>query len=82
MRNLLSPSDRASTIAKVLRPLGKRPLSREQAARAAQLLWVHWTTVYRLRARFLADAAAAGSVDTNLSEFHYLESDRTDIPQR
>lgn len=30
-------------------------MSRDQAVRAAQLLGVHWTTVYRLRSRFLAN---------------------------
>ena len=53
MLNLSSPKERDTQIAKVLRPLGNAPLSREQATRAAQLLGVHWTTVYRLRARFL-----------------------------
>jgi len=47
--------DRANEIARVLRPLGKEPLTKAQALTAAQLLDVHWTTVYRLRRRFLAD---------------------------
>lgn len=42
-------------IARVLRALGRGPLRRDQAERAAQLLGLHWTTVYRLRARFLRD---------------------------
>lgn len=46
---------RAAKIASVLRPLGNGVLSREQAKRAAQLLNVHWATVYRLRRRFLAN---------------------------
>lgn len=46
---------RAAKIASVLRPLGNGVLSRQQAERAAQLLGVHCTTVYRLRRRFLAD---------------------------
>lgn len=48
-------SDRNAQVARVLRPLGAAPLTREQARRAAQLLGVHWTTVYRLRARFLVN---------------------------
>lgn len=47
--------DRANEIARVLRPLGNGPLTKAQALTAAQLLDVHWTTVYRLRRRFLAD---------------------------
>ncbi len=50
---------RAAKIASVLRPLGNGELSREQAKRAAQLLNVHWTTVYRLRRRFLANPVAS-----------------------
>lgn len=55
MAVLSFPSDRDTQIAQVLRPLGTLPLTRAQAARAAQLLDVHWTTVYRLRARFLSN---------------------------
>jgi putative transposase len=51
-------SSRAAKIADVLRPLGRGPLSKEQAVFAADLLGVHWTTVYRLRRRFLADPVA------------------------
>ena len=47
--------NRARKVAAVLRPLGRGPLTRVQAKRAGQLLDVHWTTVYRLRQRFLAD---------------------------
>ncbi|WP_436407772.1 helix-turn-helix domain-containing protein [Burkholderia cepacia] len=50
---------RAAKIASVLRPLGNGVLSRQQAERAAQLLGVHCTTVYRLRRRFLADSVAS-----------------------
>jgi putative transposase len=46
-------SERELRIARILRPLGKAPLSRERAERAGQLLGVHPSTVYRLRARFL-----------------------------
>lgn len=56
-------SRREIEIARVLRPLGTLALSREQADRAAQLLGVHWTTVYRLRARFLRDPVASALVD-------------------
>ncbi|WP_250517726.1 Mu transposase C-terminal domain-containing protein [Caballeronia sp. INDeC2] len=49
------PEDRANEIARVLRPLGNGPLTKAQALTAAQLLDVHWTTVYRLRRRFLAN---------------------------
>ena len=48
-------SDREHRIARVLRPLGTAPMSREQARRAGQLLGLHWTSVYRLRTRFLRD---------------------------
>jgi putative transposase len=48
-------NSRARKVAAVLRPLGRGPLTRVQARRAGQLLDVHWTTVYRLRQRFLAD---------------------------
>jgi len=50
---------RAAKIADVLRPLGRGPLSKQQAVLAADLLGVHWTTVYRLRRRFLADPVAS-----------------------
>src|ERR1700687_5069637 len=46
---------RAAQVAAVLRPLGHGPLSRAQAVVAGNLLGVHWTTVYRLRHRFLSD---------------------------
>ena len=52
-------SSHVEKVASVLRPLGRGPLSREQAAVAGQLLGVHWTTVYRLRRRFLADPVAS-----------------------
>ena len=47
-------TEREAKIAEVFRPLGAGPLSRKMAQRAAQLLGVHWTSVYRLRRRFLA----------------------------
>ena len=46
-------SERELSIARILRPLGTQPMSMEQAHRAAQLLEVHWTSVYRLRKRYL-----------------------------
>lgn len=48
-------TERERRIARVLRPLGRGPMTQSQAERAGQLLGVHWTTVYRLRARFLRD---------------------------
>ena len=54
--------EREVQIARVLRPLGRGPMRREQAERAAQLLGIHWTTVYRLRARFLADPRTSALV--------------------
>jgi putative transposase len=53
------PSDRDLSIARILRALGTQAMSKAQAERAAQLLGVHWTTVYRLRKRFLADPVAS-----------------------
>jgi hypothetical protein len=53
------PSEREFEIAKILRPLGSEPLSRAQADVAGKLLGVHWTTVYRMRKRFLADPVAS-----------------------
>ncbi|MGN8139160.1 hypothetical protein ACTJLC_31220 [Paraburkholderia sp. 22099] len=43
----------------MLRPLGTAPLTQKQAKQAGKLLNVHWTTVYRLRRRFLADPVAS-----------------------
>lgn len=59
MRPSRELSERAVKIAQVLRPLGRQPMRRDQAERAAQLLGVHWTTVYRLRRRFLRDPVAS-----------------------
>ena len=52
-------SDRETIIARILRTLGKDPMTRGQAKQAARLLDVHWTTIYRLRRRFLADPVAS-----------------------
>jgi putative transposase len=46
-------TEREVRIARVLRSLGKEPLTRQQAETAAKLLGVHRSTVYRLRKRFL-----------------------------
>jgi putative transposase len=54
-----TPSEREFEIAKILRPLGSGPLSRVQAELAGKLLGVYWTTVYRMRKRFLADPVAS-----------------------
>ena len=54
-----APSDREFAIAKVLRTLGKGSLSRSHAESAGKLLGVHWTTIYRLRKRFLAEPVAS-----------------------
>jgi putative transposase len=51
--------EREAAIARVLRPLGTGPLTLEQAKQAAKLLNIHWTTVYRLRRRFLSDPVAS-----------------------
>jgi len=59
MPRITEDQDREATIARILRPLGTGPLSRSQARLAANLLSVHWTTVYRLRKRFLADPVAS-----------------------
>jgi putative transposase len=50
---------RAAKVADVLRPLGRGPLSKKHAEVAANLLGVHWTTVYRLRRKFLANPVAS-----------------------
>lgn len=53
------PGEREFQIARILRPLGRAPMSRVQAELAGRLLGVHWSTVYRLRKRFLADPVAS-----------------------
>lgn len=53
------PRERDYQIAKVLRTLDKGSLSRPAAEAAAKLLGVHWTSIYRLRRRFLEDPVAA-----------------------
>ena len=58
MTNDARPSDRAARIARVLRPLGSKAMSMAQAQVAGKLLGLHWTTVYRLRKRFIEDPVA------------------------
>ena len=58
MKNAAELPDRAAQIARVLRPLGRKAMSMEQAKGAGKLLGLHWTTVYRLRKRFLEDPVA------------------------
>ncbi len=53
------PRERDYQIAKVLRTLDSGPLRRPTAEAAAKLLGVHWTSIYRLRRRFLQDPVAA-----------------------
>jgi putative transposase len=62
VRDFLPITEREIAIARVLRPLGTGPLQRSQAERAAQLLGLHWTTIYRLRARFLRDPRTSSLV--------------------
>jgi putative transposase len=62
VQDSLPVTEREIAIAKVLRPLGTGPLDHSHAERAAQLLGVHWTTVYRLRARFLRDPRTSSLV--------------------
>ncbi len=59
MKQEEKPSERDLAIARILRPLGTLPMSKSQAQRAAQLLEVHWTSVYRLRKRYLEDRVAS-----------------------
>lgn len=67
-------TEREVQIARILRPLGTAPLAREQAERAAQLLAVHPSTVYRLRRRYLQDPVASSLVPR--------PSGRRDAPRR
>lgn len=53
------PTEREVRIARVLRTLGTKPMTRSQAVMAGKLLGLHWTSVYRLRRRFLADPVAS-----------------------
>jgi hypothetical protein len=59
MANDDRPLDREIRIARVFRPLGTKPMTRSQAEMAGKLLGLHWTSVYRLRRRFLGDPVAS-----------------------
>lgn len=59
MTGLKETDSRAAKVADILRPLGRGPLSKKLAVVAANLLGVHWTTVYRLRRKFLANPVAS-----------------------
>jgi putative transposase len=59
MRALSEVTEREIKIASVLRPLGTGPLSRKQAIVAGKLLDLHWTNVYLLRRRYLANPVAS-----------------------
>lgn len=54
-----SLTERDLKVAQILRPLGTQPLSMQQAKVASQLLGVHWTSIYRLRRRFLLNPVAS-----------------------
>lgn len=56
------PDKRELAAAKIFRPLGEAPLTRKQALRAAQLLGLHRSSVYRLRRRYLEDPVTASLV--------------------
>ena len=58
-------TEREAKIAELFRPFGAGPLSRKMAKRASQLLGVHWTSVYRLRRRFLAHPVASSLTPRN-----------------
>lgn len=70
-------TEREIEIARVLHPLGTKSMTRSQAAMAARLLGVHWTTVYRLRQRFLRDPTApatASAPQRTLAHFMHTAS--------
>ena len=50
---------REQDIARVLRPLAASAMTRKQAELAGQLLGLHWSTIYRLRRRFIIDPVAS-----------------------
>jgi putative transposase len=60
MSNVDRFTAREIRIARVLRPLGKKPMSRQQAETAGKLLGLHWTSVYRRNAREVPSLAASG----------------------
>lgn len=55
-------TERERAIVRVLHPLGRGPLSRQEAKKAGELLGVHRSTIYRLRRRFLADPVASALI--------------------
>ena len=76
-------TEREIKIASVLRPLGTKPLTREQALAASKLLNVHWTNVYRLRRRFLASPVVSSVVPAKKGRKpgHRLDADVESIVQ-
>jgi putative transposase len=60
MSKTAANQEREPVVARILRPLETGTLSEAQARQAANLLSVHWTTVYRLRKRFLGGPVAGG----------------------
>lgn len=74
MTEASSITARETQIARVLRPLGSAPMSRAQATTAGRLLGIHWTSVYRLRRRFLLDPVASALLPR--------KDGRTNDPQR
>ncbi|AEI82031.1 hypothetical protein CNE_BB1p06110 (plasmid) [Cupriavidus necator N-1] len=58
-------TERERAIVRVLHPLGRGPLSRQQAKKAGELLGVHRSTIYRLRRLFLANPAASAWIPHN-----------------
>lgn len=68
-------TQREVELARILRPLGRNPMTQVQAERAGQLLGLHWATVYKLRARFLRDPVTSSllpSPSGRLNEPHRL----------
>jgi putative transposase len=59
MANDDRPAEREIRIARVLRPLGTKPMPHSQAVMGGKLLGLHWTSVYRLLRRFLGDPVAS-----------------------
>jgi len=57
-----SLSEREIKMARLFRPLAHEPMTKQQAELAAQLLGLHWTSVYRLRRKFLAKPVATSLV--------------------
>ena len=51
--------DREAKAARIFGTLGSGSMTFSQAKRAGQLLDMHWTHVYRLRRRFVADPVAS-----------------------